>query len=91
MPLYFFHVRSSAGETLDPEGSSCADLDAARRQAIAGIRSIISEEVKDGHLPLDERLDVEDEQGRVLMSLAFTEALALPPELASALAEAPRP
>ena len=79
MPLYYFHVRSDGVEILDPEGSTYPDLDSARREAVAGARSILSEEIKGGRLAIDERLDIEDEEGRVLLSIAFAEVLILPP------------
>lgn len=78
MPLYFFHVRSDGSEILDPDGVEYPDLDAARRAAVAGARSIISEEAKDGRLPLDERIDVEDGDGKILLSLSFLDAVDLP-------------
>ena len=79
MPLYYFHVRGDGIEILDPEGCECPDVQAAHREALAGARSILSEELKDGRLAVDERIDIEDEQGRLLCSVKFGEAIALPP------------
>jgi hypothetical protein len=72
-------IRSDSVEILDSEGSDCPDLEAARRDAVAGVRSILSEEVKGGGLAIAERLDIEDGEGRILHSIAFAEALTLPP------------
>ncbi|MDQ3139318.1 MAG: hypothetical protein M3Q15_01140 [Pseudomonadota bacterium] len=56
-------------------GYRASHLEAARVEAIAGARSILSQEVLQGDLPLNERIDIENEQGEVLLSLSFMEAV----------------
>jgi hypothetical protein len=75
MAHYHFHVLNGLGLTADDEGRELADLDAARREAIKGVRSIISEEAKEGRVDLRGRIDVADPSGRVLLTVAFTEAV----------------
>ena len=87
MPLYFFHIRSDESEILDPEGAECPDLESARSAALVSARSIMSEEIKNGHLPLGERLDIEDRDGQLLLSVNFGEALILPPGFSLGLPE----
>jgi hypothetical protein len=72
---FHFHVTNGLGVTEDEEGRELADLDEARREAIKGVRSIISEEVKEGSLDLRGRIDVADPAGRVLLTIAFIEAV----------------
>lgn len=77
MPRYFLHLLNSIGYAADEEGRELADLDVARRKAIEGIRSIVSEEVKDGLIDLRGRIDVADQDGRVLLVVRFSEAVEL--------------
>jgi hypothetical protein len=72
---FHFHVTNGFGVTEDEEGRELASLDEARREAIKGVRSIVSEEVKEGRLDLGGRIDVADPAGRVLLTIAFTEAV----------------
>jgi hypothetical protein len=71
MPRYFLHVNNSIGFVEDEEGVELPDLDAAREKAAAGVRSIIADEVLHGRADLRGRIDVADEEGRVLLSLPF--------------------
>lgn len=75
MPTFFFHIRRSEGEIRDSEGSVLPDLEAARREAILSARSILSQEVLQGDLPLHERIDIEDPEGRLLLSVSFLETV----------------
>jgi hypothetical protein len=75
MAHYHFHVLNGLGLTEDDEGRDLADLDVARREAINGARSIISEEARDGRVDLRGRIDVTDASGRVLLTVRFIEAV----------------
>lgn len=75
MPRYFLHTRSSHGDIEDSEGLVLADLEAARREAVAGARSILCEEVMVGQLQLDERIDIENERREVLLSVEFRDVV----------------
>ena len=77
MTRYFLHQRGGEREFSDDEGQDLADLDAARASAVAGIRSILSDEILHGALPLNERIDIEDSAGRHLASIPFIEAVEL--------------
>jgi hypothetical protein len=74
MPRYFFHIHEEVA-VRDEEGIELADVAAARRQAIAGARDIMSEQVRGGRLGLRNRVDVEDERGDSVFSLAFADAV----------------
>jgi hypothetical protein len=77
MARYFLHQRGGEREFSDDEGQDLADLAAARASAVAGIRSILSDEILRGALPLDERIDIEDAAGHRLASIPFIEAVEL--------------
>ncbi len=74
---YHFHLRESQGYVSDEEGLELADLDAVRRAAVAGARSIISSEVMRGKLPLGTVMEVEDEHGEPVFELPFRAAVTL--------------
>ena len=75
MPRYFLHIRSSHGDIEDSEGLVLADLEAAQREAVAAARAILCEEVMIGHLHLDERIDIENERGELLLSVHFRDVI----------------
>jgi hypothetical protein len=53
------------------------DLEAARAQALSGIRSILGEELASGLIDLNGRLEICDQAGSVLLSLLFSDAVEL--------------
>jgi hypothetical protein len=61
----------------DVQGRELADIDAARREAIKGARSILSYEVLQGLIDLTGRIDVADPDGRVLFSMPFLDTVRL--------------
>lgn len=77
MPRYYFHIRDGIGDARDEEGLEVADADAARAKAVEGIRSILAEDVKEGLLDLRGGVDIADEAGAVVLSVAFADAVEL--------------
>jgi hypothetical protein len=77
LPRFHFHVHDHSGVMLDVQGRELADLDAARREAIKGARSILSYEVLQGLIDLTGRIDVADPDGRVLFSMPFLDTVRL--------------
>jgi hypothetical protein len=75
MPLYFLDVRNTDIRAKDMEGHELPDLEAARREAIAGIRSILAHEVAEGRLDLRGEIRIEDEQGNVVLVVPYADAL----------------
>lgn len=81
MPRYHLHIYDRGGVSCDEEGVDLPDLDSARRSAIAGIRSIASEEVRAGRLDLVGRIEIVDAAGTVLGIVRYPEAVEVqPPE-----------
>jgi len=77
MPRFFFHVFNGNGETKDDEGLEVANQSGARQVAIDSIRSIVSEEARQGTIDLDGRIAIEDGTRNVLLEVAFIEAFDL--------------
>ena len=77
MPRYFFHVRDGSGLAEDEEGRELPNVESARAEAIKGVRSIISDEVKRGLIDLRGDITVTDKDGVALLLLEFEEAVEL--------------
>ena len=77
MPLYFFHLRDGEDVVLDLEGTELADMNAVRVLALQHARTLISEGVKEGGVPLHLSLEVRDGDGRLCWTLPFKDAVEL--------------
>lgn len=71
---YFFHLRDGTDEVLDPEGVEL------RPEALAGValmqaRDCMAADVKAGRLDLRYRIDVHEEDGKLVHSLSFGDAV----------------
>jgi hypothetical protein len=75
MGVFFFNLRNSTGYLEDEEGEDLPDLGAAREAALDSVRSIISEESKQGLIDLRGSIEVTDEAGRLVLELPFGEAV----------------
>ena len=74
MPRFYFHVFNDK-TSLDDEGQDLPDLEAARAHAVAGARSLMSDELKDGRLVLSHHIAIENEQGELLLDVTFSDAV----------------
>lgn len=77
MPHLFFHVREPGREALDNEGLDFATLDAARVDALAAARQIVSQQALAGYVDLRGRIDVQNEVGQPCLSVRFEDAVTL--------------
>ena len=75
MAHYFFHLRNGAETLLDGEGRDLDGDAAIAAAALREARAIISHEILGGFADLDQNIDVQDEAGAVVHSLAFTDAI----------------
>jgi hypothetical protein len=76
MPLFYFHINEDSNVLYDEEGSDHPDLQAARGEAIEGIRQIISDAVRAGSpLRLDREMLVADDAGHTLLKFRFREVV----------------
>jgi hypothetical protein len=76
MQRFFFHIYNDQ-VTLDEEGRELPGLDAARELALESAREMVCESVHEGHLNLDHRIEVADEQGDVLLVLTYRDAFTI--------------
>ena len=77
MPRFFFHIED--GDRFpDAEGAVLSDATAARQVALVGAREIMAEDLKQGKgLSLNDRIEVQDESGRIVVIVTFREAVGL--------------
>jgi hypothetical protein len=78
MPRSFLNLTSKTGSKMpnDPEPQEHASLEAARAEAVKGIREIAAEAILSGRFDLPiETIDITDEDGKLLVSVAISEAL----------------
>ena len=78
MPRYFMHLRDGADEVLDPEGTEMS-ADAIAGAALHAARDCMAGDVRAGQLDLRYRIDVHDENGAIVHSLAFSDAVEIVP------------
>jgi hypothetical protein len=76
MPRFYFHVRDGETGYLDNEGTELSDLDEAIREAHKDIRYIYNEMLLPGALG-SQVIDVVDEAGRTVATVAFADVLRL--------------
>ena len=74
MPRFFFHIHDDL-VLRDDEGLELPDADAAREEAVRGIRALICDQVMEGRLALHHRVEVEDETGKQVAAFAFGDAI----------------
>ena len=80
MSRYFLHLRDGTDELLDPEGSFFDDLEQLRAAVLAGARDVMANELKSaGTVDLRYRIDAEDENGDIVFSLPFADAVHIVP------------
>ena len=75
MPTFFFHLHDDV-DVRDDDGREFAGLAAAREAAIKEARFTLAETLKDeGRGNLKHRIDIEDEDGRVLDTVWFKDVV----------------
>jgi hypothetical protein len=74
MPKYFMHLRDGTDETLDPEGVMLPE-EAVAGAALMAARDCMAGEILNGRVDLGYRIDVHAEDGSVVHSLTFAEAV----------------
>jgi hypothetical protein len=73
-------LRDHTAQVLDPEGVEHADINSLRRDVLMAARSLIGADAASGLIDLRFRIDVEDEDGVIVYTLRFSEALQIIPE-----------
>jgi hypothetical protein len=62
---------------VDHEGMNLPNIDAARMEAVLGLRQIIAEKVKDGLMTRSECIIIANKCGRCIEMITFYDALAM--------------
>lgn len=75
MPRFYLHLCNGNGFTEDDEGSEFADVAAARKAAIEGLRDVTAGEIARGDLNLGSFIEIEDESGTLLATVHFSDAV----------------
>ncbi|MBC9033721.1 hypothetical protein IAG41_15100 [Sphingomonas sp. JC676] len=77
MAQYFFRLRNGGIETDDEESLDLPDDTAAREKAMISARELLAAAVLEGRLALRERLLVEDESRRLVLSMSLGQSAGL--------------
>jgi hypothetical protein len=76
MPLFFLDVITGNGRLEDPDGSNLESVDLAQAQARLAIRELVANDIREGRqLGLDRRIDIRDQHGQIIASVAFSDAV----------------
>lgn len=74
--MTLFHLNFRDGiYSPDHEGIELPDLIAARKEAIVGLREIISENILKGRLSLKDYIEITDDTGVILCCVTFKDAV----------------
>ena len=75
MPRFYLHICNGDGFTEDEDGVELPNLEAARREAIKGLRDVMSAEMMSGELNMASFIEIEDEQHLLLHTVQFSDAV----------------
>jgi hypothetical protein len=75
MARYFFNVRQDHDLVVDTEGDDFTDLEYARLNAVKAIREMAAAQIKGGEVVADERIEVVDETGAIVVSISFHDVI----------------
>lgn len=73
MPTFYIHVRGDRFEAIDLVGRDFACSEAAREEAVREARELLAEDVAHGRVPLDDWIEVEDQDHRPIMTLPLSQ------------------
>ena len=77
MRRYFFHLHDHEDRLVDPLGQIFDNEEGAAKAALHEARAILSHEVIAGTLNLDQRIEIEDEDGKIVHTLQFRDAVTI--------------
>jgi hypothetical protein len=75
--LLRFDLTERADRLLDPEGIELADIEEARNCAKEAILEIVATQMRDGYLDMSTRIDVISENEKIVLSVSFSDIVAL--------------
>jgi hypothetical protein len=71
------HLHNAHIDANDEEGHCLPDLEAARECAMKGIRGFLGHEAMEGRLDIRGQIDITDEDGQLLETVRFRDALTI--------------
>jgi hypothetical protein len=78
MPLYFMHLRAPSEEVLDPDGVRISE-EALASAALLAARDCMANDLRSGWLDLKYRIDVQNENGEIVHTMQFADAVEIRP------------
>jgi hypothetical protein len=75
MPRFFFQNRTDTTLVEDPEGIELPHLEAARAEAITGLRQLAAEELRQNLPASNRQIDICDAAGRLLVTVSAQDAI----------------
>ncbi len=73
MPMFFFHLRAPEGLERDEIGLDCPDFEAAYLEAYGSIPELTADLIRRGRNPMECAFEIEDAEGKLLITLPFME------------------
>ncbi|HEX8533276.1 MAG TPA: hypothetical protein VF662_03850 [Allosphingosinicella sp.] len=73
MPTFYIHVHGGDFEAVDLVGRDLSCSEAARAEAVREARELLAEDITHGRVPLEEWIEVEDEDHRPVMTLPLSQ------------------
>lgn len=77
MPRFHLNLHNVHVDAPDDEGHDLPDLDAARRQAIEGIRDFIGHEARTGKIDFRGEMTITDEANNTVATIPFADAFTI--------------
>jgi hypothetical protein len=75
MARFFFDIICEGAVIGDDDGLELRDAEQARREAVAGARSIMAADLLKGFVPMNQRIEVKDRSGALVLALPFADAV----------------
>jgi hypothetical protein len=75
VPRFYLHIRCDGELIIDDEGADFPDLASATLEACKGARSIMSADILEGILRLDQSIEINDAEGVHVRSVRFAEVI----------------
>ena len=77
MALYFFHLCDGGDALIDPDGRDIDDEAKVPDAALREARAIISQDALGGRIMLHQFIEVRNEAGKLIHTLAFRDAVTI--------------
>ena len=77
MPRYFFDVSNARFSAEDEAGADFNNIEEAEREAIAGIRSILKDELEDGLINFNGEVRILDERRQLVRTVPYAKAVTI--------------